>query len=197
MGKEDELVLAVRTKIIVPTPWNGIKSDGIEGFEQLVRENRQFKRRGDIEDDPNWKQVIPYLVFKYRARYFLMRRTDEGGEDRLHNLDSLGIGGHIREEDLAEKSIADWARREFKEEVKFRGTFSSEPLGLLNDDTNPVGRVHIGCVFLLKGSTDQIQTRDEHKYGMLLSLEDMERFRATMEPWSQVVYDFLKQQDEK
>jgi len=194
MGKEkdDEIVLVVPRDIVVPRPWYGIKSDGIEGFERLVRENMQLKRRGDIEDDPRFKQIIPYMVFKYENRFFLMQRTDRGGDERLHNLYSLGIGGHIREEDLAGGAITTWAGREFEEEIDYNGSLKNRPLGLLNDDSNEVGKVHLGYVILLDGNSDQIQIRDEHQSRSLQTLGEMLKIRPNMETWSQLVYDFLK-----
>ena len=85
-----------------------------------------------------------------------MQRKGTASEQRLKNKYSLGIGGHIRQEDMTTNSIFDWARREFHEEVKYAGKLDIEPIGILNDDTNAVGQVHLGLVLLLKGDSEAI-----------------------------------------
>lgn len=191
MSKEGEQILVVSRDIVIAESWRGIKDDGVEGFEQLVRDNGQFQRRGDMETNPNFKQIIPYMVFRARDRYFLMQRLAQATEARLSNLYSLGIGGHINQQDLGGESILEWARREFDEEVDYSGQFTARPLGLLNDDTNEVGQVHLGYVLLLEGEDDQIRVRDEHQLGRLATLEEMRENYEGMETWSQLVYDFL------
>lgn len=192
MAKEDEKVLSVPKNIVMPQPWQGITTNGLEGFEKLVKDSGQFKRRGDVEEDPNWKQIIPYMVYSYKKQFFLMQRTDKGGEARLYNNFSLGIGGHMRKEDLEGETIMDWAKREFVEEVSFNGKFTGKPLGLLNDDSNAVGGVHLGYVILLEGDSDNIKINDEHQTGELKTLEEIQKIYPQMETWSQIVFDFLK-----
>lgn len=191
MSKEDEQILVVPREIVIPQPWHGIKTTGIEGFEKLVRENGSFRRRADCEEDPTFQQIIPYMVFRHEDKYFLMQRTNTGGEARLHNMYSLGIGGHINELDLAGETIMDWARREFEEEIDYSGNFTATPLGLLNDDTNEVGKVHLGYVLLLEGDSDQIKIRDEHQSGELMSLYEMRFLTLHMETWSSIIWDHL------
>lgn len=196
MAKEDELVLVLQRDIVVPKPWSGIKSEGVDDFENLVRDHAEYKKRGDVEEDPSLKQLIPYMVFRFQDRYWLMQRTAKSGEERLHNLFTLGIGGHIRKEDLDGATIADWASREFQEEVDYKGIFKSKILGLLNDDSIPVNKVHIGCVMLLEGNTDNIAVRENHHQdGQLLTLEEVGQKYEVLESWSQIVYNFLKEQN--
>src|SRR5690606_7557172 len=104
--------------------------------------------RSLMEQDQRYKQIIPYLVFTHENKYFVMQRTSTTTEQRLKNKYSLGIGGHIRQEDMNGNSIFEWAEREFHEEVSYHGNLEIIPLGVLNDDTNDVGKVHIGFVFL-------------------------------------------------
>jgi predicted NUDIX family phosphoesterase len=103
----------------------------------------------------------------------------------------LGIGGHIRAEDMTTESIFDWASREFHEEVLYNGTVSFEPLGVLNDDSNDVGKVHIGLVLLIQGDHGDISIQSELKSGIMLTLDEMKDYYDNMESWSQTVYDFL------
>ena len=191
--KEDEKILVVeRKKLFGDEEFNGIKKIDLDFYQNLIEKNKEFLWRSKMETDTNYKQIIPYLIFTFDDKLFLMKRRSNASDTRLQDKYSLGIGGHIREDDIQENSIFDWAKREFEEEVNYSGDFEFEPIGLLNDDTNSVGKVHTGFVFLLKGNSDQISIRDEHKEGKLLTLVQCEEFYEKMESWSQMVFDYLK-----
>lgn len=190
--KEDEKILVVERKILFPQEiLQGIQKIDFDSYLNLIEKNKKFLWRSQVETDTNYKQIIPYLVFNFQDKFFLMQRKSNASEVRLQNLYSLGIGGHIKEKDLIQKTIFDWARREFAEEVDYKGTFEVTPIGLLNDESNFVGQVHTGFVFLLKGDSDKIKIRDEHKEGNLYTLEECKTFYSKMEQWSQIVFDFL------
>lgn len=163
-----------------------------ESWEKIIKENQEFLPRNLMEEDETYKQIIPYLVYTHNNRYFLMERASTSSEQRLKSKKSLGIGGHIREEDLDEKNIIDWAQREFHEEVSFSGELTIKPLGIINDESNAVGKVHIGFVFLLTGDSDDISIKSELKSGTLLTLAECEEHYPNMERWSQLVFDYLK-----
>ena len=160
-------------------------------------------RRGDAEENPAWKQIIPYLFFENGNRIFLMRRKGNHTDRRLANKYSVGIGGHINEEDIkgdkgakgAKRAkgldIMDWAKREFEEEIDYGGKYQTEFVGVLNHDANEVGMVHAGLVIRVIGGSDDLKVRDEHKLGKLVSLEAAGKYYKHMETWSQIVYDFL------
>src|SRR5206468_6177199 len=95
---EGELVLVVpRSSIMADPGWRGLRSDLLPGdtFEALVATHGEFRPRGEVERDRAWKQVIPYLVLRDGPRYFLMRRTKAGGDTRLFDLWTIGLGGHL------------------------------------------------------------------------------------------------------
>lgn len=191
--KQDELILVLKRKDLfaaVPA-WSGLKAVEFEQYIALIKEKKEFLPRSIMETDPTYKQIIPYLVFSHEDKLFLMQRTDKATETRLQNKYSLGIGGHIRQEDLTHDSIFEWAKREFHEEVDYNDAFTIEPLGILNDDSNAVGQVHVGFVFLLKGSTPNIKVKSELKSGELLTAEQCKPYFSTMESWSQMVFEFL------
>ncbi len=195
MNKDDEMILVLPKEIAIPSDWMGIKDVGLDRFENILREKGQFIRRGEAENDPNWKQIIPYLIFRCKGSYFLMQRTTGGGEARLHNKYSLGIGGHVNKEDLAGDSIVDWARREFEEEVIFKGTFTSKPLGLLYVPDG-VGLVHLGYVILLEGDSNKISIRETDKLtGRLAVISEIDALHDQMEEWSQYTIDYIKKHD--
>jgi len=188
----DELVLVVRRELLFPDgAWHGVKRVDYAEYEQLIRQNQEFLPRARMETDARYKQIIPYLIFTHNGSYFVMQRLAQATEQRLKNKMSLGIGGHINPEDLAGATLVDWARREFAEEVEFNGSFTVEPLGVLNDDSNDVGRVHIGFVYLLHGSSNEITPKAEFKRGEMLPLEECKTLYPNLESWSQMVMDLL------
>ena len=74
----------------------------------------------------------------------------------------------------------------------YEGSFDATLLGLLNDDSSPVSRVHLGVVFLVEGDNDNIAIRETDKLaGEMLTLEEMRIYYLGMESWSQIVYDRL------
>nr|MBA2307464.1 hypothetical protein [Candidatus Dependentiae bacterium] len=172
--------------------WQGLKNDSLEDFQALVHAKKEFHSRSLMESNDEYKQIIPYLIFRHKQRYFLMQRASKAGEQRLKNKHSLGIGGHVRRDDfLSCSSLIGWAQREFEEEIAYKGTYRVKPLGLLNDDSNSVGRVHVGCVLLLEGDSDDISVKSELKSGMLLPVEEIKKVYASLETWSQIVFDSL------
>lgn len=192
--EHDEHILVVKTLKLFQSQqvWQGLKNLPFDDFQKLVMNEKEFHPRSLMEIDPRYKQIIPYLIFKHEDRYFLMQRRNTASDQRLKNKYSLGIGGHIRIEDLIEGDIIDWARREFNEEIEYSGTYTVKPLGILNDDSSPVGEVHIGCVFLLEGDSSQISIKSELKNGNLKTLAECEELYPHMERWSQIVLQALK-----
>ena len=189
---QDEHILVVKRNHLFPdAAWQGLQQVDFTNWLNIIQERKEFLPRSIMETDSTYKQIIPYLVFEHQDSYFLMQRQAQASEKRLASKYSLGIGGHIRQEDLGSSNIFDWAQREFHEEVDYKGDLAIEPLGILNDDSNDVGKVHLGFVFLLKGDSAQIRVKSELKSGQLLSLEQCKQYAKQMETWSQLVFEFL------
>jgi len=194
--KKDELILVVkRTDLFPGDAWHGISEVDLENVMQTIKTKKQFLWRSKMENDPSYKQIIPYLVFNWQDCYFLMQRKSTASEARLKNKYSLGIGGHIRQEDIEGASIFDWARREFYEEVSFSGNLEIEPIGILNDDSNPVGQVHLGLVLLVRGDNGNIRVKSELKSGKLVNLDECTHLFDSLENWSQEVLKHLLQRE--
>ncbi len=189
-----EHVLCVSREDIFPNgAWHGFIDTGLERAVQVIRERSFFMPRAEVEEDPAYQQIIPYVVFRHGDRYFLTRRLKASGEKRLRQQYSLGVGGHINPGDLdGGDPINDGLRREWEEEVEYRGQFEARMLGLINDESAPVSKVHLGVVFLVDGDSPEIAIRETEKLsGELLTLEEMRIFYLGMESWSQIVYDRL------
>ena len=192
--KSDENILVVKRDDLFPndTGWQGLQKPENNYFVETIMAKKEFRSRALMENDQSYKQIIPYLVFKHQDTYFLMQRKAKASETRLKSKYSLGIGGHIRQEDMQERDIASWARREFREEVDYSGNFEVHFLGVLNDDSNSVGKVHVGFVYLLEGDSGCISVKEELESGTLLTLDECVLFYDGMEEWTKIVFDFLK-----
>jgi len=191
--KKDENILVVKRDILFgDNVWQGIENPRGDCFVETILAAKEFLPRSRMEHDFAYKQIIPYLVFSHEDTYFLMQRKAKASEQRLKSKYSLGIGGHIRQEDIQNADIASWARREFHEEVDYAGNFDVTFLGVLNDDSNDVGKVHVGFVYLLQGDSDQISVKEELQSGTLMTIDECKLFYDRMEHWSKTVFDFLQ-----
>jgi predicted NUDIX family phosphoesterase len=193
-GPFAEHVLCVRREDVFPDgAWHGFVDAGLERYEKVIREQSFFMPRSEVEEDPTYQQVIPYVVFRHGDRYLLTRRLKASSEKRLRQQYSLGVGGHINPGDLEQGDpVMDGLRREFEEEVVYSGEVNATLLGLINDDSSPVSKVHLALAFLVDGSSPEIQIRETEKLaGELLTLDEMRMYYLEMESWSQIVYDRL------
>ncbi|KKQ33018.1 MAG: NUDIX hydrolase [candidate division TM6 bacterium GW2011_GWF2_37_49] len=192
--KKDEKILVVPRKDLFPEKaFNGfLPLEGFSSYLEIIKTHKEFKWRSEMELDPAYKQIIPYIVFIHQNKLFIMQRQSTASETRLQSKFSLGIGGHIRQEDIAGDDIFEWAKREFNEEVNYEGSLQVKPLGLVNYDEDAVGQVHLGFIILLTGDNNNISVKSELKSGELLSIEECQKHYQNMESWSQFVFDFLK-----
>lgn len=189
-----EHVLCVRREEIFPAgAWDGFVSEGLDEARRIFRDRSFFMPRREVEEDPSYQQIIPYVVFRHGERYFLTKRLKASSEKRLRHLYSLGVGGHINPEDVANGDpVISGMGREWDEEVAYSGSFAARLVGLIHEESAPVGRVHLGVVFLIEGDSDQIAIRETDKLsGELLTLAEMRIYYLEMESWSQIVYDRL------
>jgi predicted NUDIX family phosphoesterase len=190
VGGPEEQVLVVPREAIVPGGgWLGVRRDGIATALDTVARQGRFVRRSDAEDDPSLKQVIPYLVLRDADRWFLMRRTRAGGDARLHDRWSIGVGGHLNPGD---GDAVGGLRREWAEELVADFEPDFIPVGLLNDDTTPVGTVHVGIVYAADAAGRPVEIRETHKLtGSFATTAEVAAVRDEMETWSRLVFDAL------
>jgi len=128
-----------------------------------------FVERPYAERSPHLKQIIPYTLVVAEdpvegPRVLCVRRLPQGGEQRLVGKLSIGIGGHINPIDGATNVIATGTERELDEELFLSGKTRLQAVGLINDDSNPVGAVHVGLVqimFVAAGEDQDVRVREE------------------------------------
>ena len=187
---EDELVLGLpRSAMQDRAEWQGVRGDGIADLLAMLPRAGTFRPRREVEHDRSWKQVIPYVVLRDGERLFLMRRTRSGGDPRLHERFSIGIGGHVNPGD---GDLMGGMRREWREELDAAFEPSFEPLGLLNDESDEVSAVHLGLVFAADAGGRPVEVRERDKLeGGFAGLDQVRAAYPRMERWSQHVVDFL------
>lgn len=189
-NKQDEMILVVKREKLFPDgPWDGLRTDQLNHCLDTIAAHSEFHPRSLMETDPSYKQIIPYLIFQHEDKLFLMQRQEGASEARLQSKYSLGIGGHMRLEDLGQGTdLFAWAKREFEEEITYTGKLEFLPVGVLNDDSNSVGQVHIGLVLALLGDSADISVKSELKSGKLMSIMECFDYVHKMETWSQMMF---------
>ncbi len=160
-----------------------------------------FLNRDLAEEDPSHKQIIPYAIFRHGDRFLHYVRGGGSGEKRLAAKGSIGIGGHINDTDHAASSLdkdtyTTGVEREIHEELNLSGEHRQEILGLINDDSNEVGQVHLGVVHLFTLDSDQVSAAEDNITDLrFLTLEELVEARERLETWSQICLDGLLRRD--
>ena len=137
-----------------------------------------WRPRATVEDDPSLKQLIPYCVLSWRdaagtPHYFAYTRGGGQSEARLRAKRSLGIGGHISSID---------------------GGWTARCVGLINDDSNAVGSVHLGIVHVLELEKPAVASRESELVDCgFATLEALLADRDRFETWSQITLDAIRE----
>ncbi len=167
-------------------------------------QHTSYRPRHEVEEDPSFKQLIPYVIFRYRdpqgrTLVFQYTRGKGQGEGRLHSKQSIGIGGHISlddtatgENDHATTAYAEGMRRELAEEVTIGTAYVEQLAGLINDDESEVGKVHLGVVHIFDVESPDVQPleADIIEAGFR-PIEEILADTSRFETWSQICLDAL------
>ena len=164
----------------------------------LSRGSNFFIPRPEAENDPAYKQIIPYALMAFEGTVLHYVRGKKAGEQRLVAKGSIGIGGHMNETDeslfaLDEQAYLGGVEREVNEEIKIDTPFEDRIVALLNDDSTEVGRVHLGIVHIFKLKEPNVQKREAMITGLtFLRKEELMARRESLESWSQICLDSLE-----
>lgn len=177
----------------------------VERYVQPLLHSDQisYRPRDEMEQDPSFKQLIPYVIFKYSdpqngIHLFQYTRGRGQGEARLHAKMSIGIGGHISSEDILE--TADGAgspyfvgmQRELNEEVRIGAKYDAQCVGLINDDQTEVGRVHLGVVHVFDIEAPKVESNETDIVDAgFRPATELSGELARMETWSSYCFEAL------
>ncbi len=178
---------------------------GFQGFREddgalvtriLKSGKAAFIERGIAEQDPSFKQLIPYVAMRWKDKFLYYVRGKESGEARLRFLGSLGIGGHIAVSDRSLFAVdmmevfREGLIREVAEEVVVETKYDEKVAGLINDDSNPVGKVHLGVLVVWNLAEPRIRKRERAITSLeFLTGAELKSKREGMETWSRIVLD--------
>ncbi|MBV8143167.1 MAG: hypothetical protein JOZ60_14100 [Verrucomicrobia bacterium] len=196
---KEEMVLVVRRSLLESLGiFQGLQFE-VDRYltAMLSRENNFFAARSSAETDPSLKQIIPYAILASRGKVLRYKRGKKSGEQRLVAKGSIGIGGHMNDRDeelfaLDREAYLAGVQREIDEELIVARPLRNRIAALINDDSNEVGRVHLGVVHVL----DLPHPAAEKRESMILGIEFLtpDQLRAeweTLETWSQICVDNL------
>jgi len=173
----EEVLVVTRPLLEELATFQGMRVDGVDDIVSvlLTDDNHFFMDRGAAEEDPSHKQLIPYCIFKCGDRVLYYTRGKAGGENRLHSKISVGVGGHINPVDM------------------IQGDYEMRVVGLLNDDSNPVGQVHLGVVHLVELENEQVSSREDALTDLSwATLSELKReLFERLETWSQLCVEHL------
>ena len=200
MSKWDEQILVVNRKELFNNEENhfyGFIEKNDEKTKKIIDtfELYEVKRRGDMEEDPNYKQLIGYVLLKdeVTGEVLVYKRLVGGGEARLHGKVSVGIGGHMNE--VEGKTIFEMlkinAARELNEEVGVSEEYALNNLhfiGLINDDKTEVGQVHVGVVYECKVNKQLVEVKEDDTLVIKWMTGEEAKAEENYETWS----EFLK-----
>lgn len=199
--------------------------DATRAFLERAARLGRFVDRAEAERTPAWKQWIPYCVVRCgdwgadgdpsERGVLAVQRTRGGGEARLHGSWTIGLGGHIEPADEAgagpagsggagddaESFFARALARELQEELTLPPGRALRPrlLGLINDDTTQVGRVHAGLAYCLdwsqplRAAKAQVGVREVSKlrggFTHLADLAELWQTPEQFETWSSILIE--------
>ena len=191
-----ELILVVpRTVLLAAQPLRGFSRDPAlrAHFLELAVAHGRFVPRRPAEEDETLKQIVPYGVVRFGEQVFTFRRGAQGQEAGLRGRWSVGLGGHVNPADgaiIGPAMLETALLRELDEEVALDQP-RPVPWGVLNDDTDPVGRRHFGFVYHVWVDSPTAASREPGKIaGAFVPLAAAGK--EELESWSRLVLDALE-----
>ncbi len=191
---QEEQVLVVERKVIERTGmFNGLMFDVEHYLREIFAQGVPcFMNRAQVEKNPAYKQLIPYVIMSCQGKYLSYVRGKRAGETRLVAKRSIGIGGHINPVDWTLFSAEPYqtyleaVKREVAEEVSVETPPSEDRIvALLNDDSTEVGSVHLGIVHLWTLDEPKVTRREQMITQMtFMTADELEKVRNSMETWS-------------
>ena len=204
---QEEQVLVVERKVVERVGiFNGLMFD-VEPYlrEIFARGIPRFMNRSQVERDPDYKQLIPYVIMSYGGKYLSYVRGKRAGETRLVGCRSIGIGGHINPSDDMPLFNTDFHEtylaavdREVAEEVSVETSHSNHIVAILNDESNEVGSVHLGIVHYWALDAPDVNKQEQMITQMaFMTSAELQGVKDTLETWSGLCVDHLEEMENR
>lgn len=187
----EEYVMVFPTALLIEIGYFQGLSFEPEKYIQTIlgQRNCKFVRRKDAEIDPNYKQLIPYVILRHKDSIFTYRRGKLLSEERLLGGYSIGIGGHISVNDPSLFGIGydEGLHREMREEIKIESKYEIKTIALVNDDTDEVGKMHFGIIHLAILDNPAIMANQKSiNEAKFLSIPELKKNIYKFENWSKI-----------
>lgn len=204
----EEQVLVVPTELFHELGhFQGFSTEVDKYLKPLLSSDQlSYRPRKEMEEDPSFKQLIPYVLFTHtdadgKLSLFTYQRGGGGGEARLRAKRSVGVGGHISTVDVADSNGADsnagdvyrrGLERELEEEIQIDTPYTENRVGVINDDETEVGKVHLGIVHRFEVETPSVSPREEDLADARFQpIEEVLAEIEQYETWSQIALKAL------
>jgi predicted NUDIX family phosphoesterase len=204
---QEEQVLVVERKVVERVGiFNGLMFDVDRYLSEIfVQGVPRFMNRAQVEKDPSYKQLIPYVIMSHDGKYLSYVRGKRAGEARLVGNRSIGIGGHINPTDDMPLFYTDFREtylaavdREVAEEVSVETNHTNHIVALLNDESNEVGSVHLGIVHYWALDAPKVNKREQMITQMaFMTPAELQEVKDTLETWSGLCADHLAEMDNR
>ncbi|MEK6823092.1 MAG: NUDIX domain-containing protein [Nanoarchaeota archaeon] len=200
MSKFDKQIVCVNTADLLEGQYfQGFMPASHKAYAERICAHMHGRRRGDVEEDPSVKQLVGYALVVHpnsKTVFGFQRSADQTkySEKRLHGKWSWGVGGHIESIDTGADPVAAGLRRELAEEGGLTDGYTLELLGYINDDRDPIGKVHFGVLYLVKVDKADLHPADgELASGDFLTIDELREVAAspdcTVEGWSHIALE--------
>jgi predicted NUDIX family phosphoesterase len=227
--RHQEFILAIDKQYFLSHPMysdqSGIVEHDLGVFFSEVMPYVTIRQRAYLEQDPNYRQLIPYTIIRYKNadgeyQYYNYQRMSDVGEQRLAGNVSVGFGGHIDLADICfdtssqvflRATVEAVIQRELKEEVicqdavmvngdEFDAHISDF---LIINDTNEVGKVHVGIIVLVDLLYPGLDACNEQQLNLLVPrtaaelLDEADRSGSDfiLENWTRLYLEFIQHQE--
>lgn len=162
-------------------------------FEKLVEEKGIWMPRSEVEGSTAYQQIIPWGVFKHDTKYLEIKKGADGPHQRLYMKYCLGTEGHVFEDEFEQfGGLTEWMNQKFHEENEYAGNLNITSIGVVNDNSDDLGKHHIGIVYLLEGDSPVIKTK-VHEESVMKALSDFSGEDVQfLDRWSQMVFRQLR-----
>lgn len=195
----DENVLCVRKEITETWKSAAFTPCGDEAeLLSEINQNKIFVNRGAAENDFTLHQIIPYVAIRCEHDWFVTKRTSKQTESRLHNMYSIGLGGHINPDESisSDTNIVEAGMyRELEEEIAWHSHYNKNVslAGIISDDSTEVSKVHLGLLYIVSIDTKDIDIREHEKMtAEWMGIDRILTLGDSLESWSQIALSYIK-----
>lgn len=192
----DEEILVMKNEIVFEHGlWQGFLMGGtwVDYYEIISSKKAEWMSRNEAESREDYQQIIPWSVFRWNDYYLELKKGQEGPHTRLYGKYSLGFGGHIYRDEIEKfGNFKEWIYQRFVNEMNYESELTISSLGVVNDNTDELGRSHFGLVYLFEGQSNLISAQKNLEIRLSKLVDFTGDDVRYWDRWSQMVYRQLR-----